>query len=126
MLAAFYERTGPARDVLQVGEMPDPQPGRGEVRVRLRWSGVNPSDVKSRAGLRSSVLTMGGLVEQQCRQALEALVKGDEELARTRRPPPRRRISSRSASVPSAIETCVRIGSAMERGTEGIAASCRT
>ena len=34
-------------------------------------------------GLRSSVLTMGGLVEQQCRQALEALVKGDEELART-------------------------------------------
>jgi phosphate transport system protein len=33
--------------------------------------------------LRSSVLTMGGLVEQQCRQALEALVKGDEVLART-------------------------------------------
>ena len=29
--------------------------------------------------LRSSVLTMGGLVEQQCRQALEALVKGDED-----------------------------------------------
>lgn len=33
--------------------------------------------------LRSSVLNMGGLVEQQCRQALEALVRGDEELART-------------------------------------------
>lgn len=34
-------------------------------------------------GLRSSVLTMGGLVERQCRQALEALVNGDEQLAGT-------------------------------------------
>ena len=56
MQAAFYERTGPAREVLQLGELPDPVPGAGEVRVRLQWSGVNPSDVKSRAGLRSPVL----------------------------------------------------------------------
>ncbi len=33
-------------------------------------------------GLRSSVLSMGGLVEELCRQALEALVRGDAELAR--------------------------------------------
>jgi NADPH2:quinone reductase len=52
MKAAYYERTGPARDVLVVGELPDPVPGEGEVRVRLEWSGVNPSDVKARAGLR--------------------------------------------------------------------------
>jgi NADPH2:quinone reductase len=56
MLCAFYERTGPAREVLQVSALPDPEPAPGEVRVRLRWSGVNPSDVKSRAGLRSSIL----------------------------------------------------------------------
>jgi phosphate transport system protein len=31
--------------------------------------------------LRSSVLAMGGLVEQQCQSAIEALVTGDEELA---------------------------------------------
>ncbi|TXH47556.1 NADPH:quinone reductase [Piscinibacter sp.] len=55
MKAAFYERTGAAAEVLQLGELPDPQPGPGELRVRLRWSGVNPSDVKSRAGLRSKV-----------------------------------------------------------------------
>jgi NADPH:quinone reductase len=54
MQAAFYERTGPANAVLQIGDMPKPEPGPNEVRVRLRWSGVNPSDVKSRAGLRSS------------------------------------------------------------------------
>ena len=56
MRAAFYERTGPAREVLQVAELPTPEPGPGEVRVRLATSGVNPSDVKSRAGLRSSSL----------------------------------------------------------------------
>ncbi len=56
MQAAYYERTGPATEVLQLAELPDPTPGPGELRVRLLWSGVNPSDVKSRAGLRSSVL----------------------------------------------------------------------
>ena len=50
MRAAFYERTGSAREVLQVGDVPDPQPAPGEVRVRLVTSGVNPSDVKSRRG----------------------------------------------------------------------------
>jgi NADPH2:quinone reductase len=50
MLAAFYERQGPAREVLRVEEVPTPEPAAGEVRVRLRSSGVNPSDVKSRSG----------------------------------------------------------------------------
>lgn len=50
MRAAWYERNGPAREVLQVGEMPDPQPGPGEVRVRVHASGINPSDWKSRVG----------------------------------------------------------------------------
>ena len=62
MQAAWYEATGAARAVLQVGELPDPQPGPGEVRVRLRWSGVNPSDVKSRAGLRSKTLAFPRIV----------------------------------------------------------------
>jgi len=62
MQAAFYERTGPAREVLQLSEWPDPSPGPGEVRVRLRWSGVNPSDVKSRAGLRSTELPFPRIV----------------------------------------------------------------
>lgn len=56
MKAAFYERVGAAREVLQLGEVPEPHPLAGEVRVRLEWSGVNPSDVKSRLGLRSKQL----------------------------------------------------------------------
>lgn len=50
MQAAFYTRQGPAAEVLVVGEQPTPQPGPGEVRVRLRTSGVNPSDYKTRRG----------------------------------------------------------------------------
>jgi len=52
MRAAWYERNGAARDVLQVGEQPMPVPAPGEVRVRMVCSGVNPSDVKSRGGRR--------------------------------------------------------------------------
>jgi len=62
MQAAYYERTGPAAEVLHLGELPDPVPGAGELRVRLRWSGVNPSDVKSRAGTRSRVLAFPRIV----------------------------------------------------------------
>jgi|LNFM01.1.fsa_nt_gb NADPH2:quinone reductase len=56
MQAAIYERTGPAREVLAVVELPDPTPAAGEVRIRLVTSGVNPSDVKTRTGLRSAAL----------------------------------------------------------------------
>ena len=54
MRAAFYDKTGPANEVLQVGEVPTPVAGPGEVRVKVQWSGVNPSDVKSRRGRRTS------------------------------------------------------------------------
>jgi len=50
MRAAYYETNGPAREVLSLGEIEPPKPGRGEVRVRLKASGVNPSDVKAREG----------------------------------------------------------------------------
>ena len=49
MIAARYEETGPAADVLRVEEIPTPEPGPGEVRVRVAVSGVNPTDFKSRS-----------------------------------------------------------------------------
>lgn len=48
MKAAWYEKQGPANKVLVVGEMPDPQPDRGEVRIRISASGINPGDLKKR------------------------------------------------------------------------------
>ncbi|MEI7786683.1 MAG: NADPH:quinone reductase [Betaproteobacteria bacterium] len=56
MKAAYYQQQGAAREVLQLGQWPDPSPAPGEVRVRMLWSGVNPSDVKSRAGLRRGAM----------------------------------------------------------------------
>lgn len=51
MRAATYSKTGPASDVLAVKQLPLPKPGAHQVRVKLAYSGVNPTDVKSRAGL---------------------------------------------------------------------------
>jgi NADPH:quinone reductase len=48
MKATWYEKQGAAKDVLIVGQMDDPQPHAGEVRIRLAFSGVNPGDVKKR------------------------------------------------------------------------------
>jgi NADPH2:quinone reductase len=56
MRAGWYERNGTAREVLQIGELPTPNAGPGEVRVRLHASGINPSDVKKRAGHRGQVI----------------------------------------------------------------------
>ncbi len=50
MKAVWYSATGPARRVLRFGEVETPNPGRGEVRVRVAASGVNPSDTKRRGG----------------------------------------------------------------------------
>jgi len=55
MKAAWYEKIGAAAEVLQVGEIENPQPNEGEVLVELRTSGVNPSDVKTRAGARGEL-----------------------------------------------------------------------
>lgn len=54
MRAAWYERRGPASEVLVVGEMPMPEPAAGEVRIRVAFSGINPGDVKKRSGWQGS------------------------------------------------------------------------
>jgi NADPH:quinone reductase len=48
--AALYDRYGPAREVLRVEDVERPEPAPGEVRVRVEFSGVNPTDWKSRSG----------------------------------------------------------------------------
>ena len=55
MKAVWYTKTGNASDVLQIGELDDPLPNVGEVLVKIKTSGVNPSDVKIRAGARGEL-----------------------------------------------------------------------
>jgi NADPH2:quinone reductase len=62
MRAAWFDRFGPAREVLQVGEQPTPSPAAGEVLVRLATSGINPSDVKKRAGSAPTLLDGGAVI----------------------------------------------------------------
>ena len=50
MRAALYDRYGAAREVLRVEEIDQPEPGPGEVRVKVDVSGVNPTDWKARSG----------------------------------------------------------------------------
>ena len=55
MRAVWYDHIGAADDVLIHGSLDDPEVNDGEVLVRLRTSGVNPSDVKTRAGARGGL-----------------------------------------------------------------------
>ncbi len=62
MHAAWFESFGSAKDVLRLGELETPAAGPGEVLVRMHTSGVNPSDVKKRAGSFPNLLDNGLVV----------------------------------------------------------------
>ncbi|MEM0908940.1 MAG: NADPH:quinone reductase [Pseudomonadota bacterium] len=62
MRAARYERTGQAHEVLEVVDLPSPQPAAGEVLVEIHASGVNPHDVKKRSGWLGGSPALGGVV----------------------------------------------------------------
>jgi NADPH:quinone reductase-like Zn-dependent oxidoreductase len=62
MRAALFQSFGPAQDVLKVAELDTPTPQPGEVLVRLATSGVNPSDVKKRAGSFPNLLDDGYVI----------------------------------------------------------------
>src|SRR3954463_13083920 len=71
MRAVWYDRQGAADEVLVCGELPTPETGYGEVRVRLEASGVNPSDTYRRRGPPAMEYTRGvtkrdgaGMVDQ--------------------------------------------------------------
>ena len=62
MKACWFEAFGSAADVLQRGDWPAPEPNPGEVLVQLRTTGVNPSDVKKRAGAFPDLLVAGPVI----------------------------------------------------------------
>ncbi|MGO4379857.1 NADPH:quinone reductase [Pseudoduganella sp. RAF19] len=62
MQAAVYRRTGPADEVLSIVQLARCRPGPGEVRIRVAFSGVNPSDVKARGGVSTAALSFDYVV----------------------------------------------------------------
>ena len=62
MKACWFDAFGSAQDVLQQDDWPTPEPGPGEVLVQLHTTGVNPSDVKKRAGAFPELLDAGPVI----------------------------------------------------------------
>lgn len=62
MKAAWFEKFGPASEALVLGDFPTPKLASGEVLVKLATTGVNPSDVKKRAGAFPNLLEGGPVI----------------------------------------------------------------
>lgn len=62
MKAISFAEFGPAKQVLKTSEWRTPEPGPGEVLVKLSTTGVNPSDVKKRAGGFPNLLDDGPVI----------------------------------------------------------------
>jgi NADPH:quinone reductase-like Zn-dependent oxidoreductase len=81
MLAAWYERPGPAAEVLEVGAIADLAPGPREVRVCVTVSGINPGDTKKRNDLTICLLGSDDFSREVKQQAAADLTAAARERA---------------------------------------------
>src|SRR3990172_4669453 len=65
MNAAWYEEQGDPAKVFKIGELPDQMPGPGEVKIKVRASGVNPTDTYTRSGIRPRGIPFERIVPHQ-------------------------------------------------------------
>lgn len=79
MKAVVYHEAGDA-SVLQLVERPVPEPGAGEVRVRVRFSGVNPTDWKKRTGATGKDPFEEIVPDQDGSGVVDALGEGVDDL----------------------------------------------
>ncbi len=79
MKAVSYTSNGPAKDVLEYGDLPDPTPGAGEVLIKLHSSGVNPSDVNTRAGLLWPMTAPRTILHSDGAGVIEAVGRGVDQ-----------------------------------------------
>jgi NADPH2:quinone reductase len=76
MKACLYRSTGAAADVLRVEEVGRPEPGPGEVLVRVHASGINPTDYKTRAGMTARPIDDFQIPHQDGAGVIEAVGAG--------------------------------------------------
>jgi len=62
MKAAWFEKFGTPAESIIIGEQPKPEVGDGEVLVKLKTTGINPSDVKKRMGAFPNLLDTGHVI----------------------------------------------------------------
>jgi NADPH:quinone reductase len=76
MKAALYRDMGQAADVFKVEEVDRPEPGPGEVLVRVHASGINPTDYKARSGAVPRPMTEFQVPHQDGAGVIEAVGAG--------------------------------------------------
>jgi NADPH:quinone reductase-like Zn-dependent oxidoreductase len=80
MKAAWFEKFGIPADTIIIGEQPKPVAGDGEVLVKLKTTGINPSDVKKRTGAFPNLLDSGHVIPHSDGAGIiEAVGKGVSE-----------------------------------------------
>ncbi|WP_068544441.1 NADPH:quinone reductase [Thalassotalea crassostreae] len=80
MKAAWFEKFGSAAETIIIGEQPKPEVNDGEVLIRLKATGVNPSDVKKRMGAFPNLLDTGHVIPHSDGAGIiEAVGKGVSE-----------------------------------------------
>ncbi|MBB6146790.1 NADPH2:quinone reductase [Silvibacterium bohemicum] len=84
MKALIFSNTGDPHEVLQLGELPDPKPGKGEVLVRMVLSPINPSDlhmIRGRYGYQPELPASPGAegvgVVERLGEGVETLAPGN-------------------------------------------------
>lgn len=76
MKAALYERHGAAAEVLRGADIERPDPGPGEVRVRVEVSGVNPTDWKLRSGATPQAIDLFQIPHYDAAGVIDAVGAG--------------------------------------------------
>jgi NADPH2:quinone reductase len=75
MRAAYIEQTGPP-EVIKVGDLPRPQPGPGQVLVKVRALALNPIDLYIRSGMVAMPLSFPYVIGSDLAGTVEALGPG--------------------------------------------------
>ena len=109
-MQSITRRTEPPKEVLHVGEVETPQPGPGEVRIRLKTSGVNPSDVKNRAGTARKIAFPRVIPHSDGAGEIDAVGAGVAEVAHRRAGVDLERRSGSARSAPRPNTSCCRRG----------------
>ncbi len=77
MRAAYIEETGPP-EVIKVGDLPTPEPGPGQVLVRIQAVAINPIDLYIRAGVVTMPLVFPFVLASDFAGTVEKLGEGVE------------------------------------------------
>ncbi|MEL6614718.1 MAG: alcohol dehydrogenase catalytic domain-containing protein, partial [Bacteroidota bacterium] len=85
MRALRFHRHGPPAEVLTLDDLPMPEPGPGQVRVRLTHRSLNPADLSAVKGNYGALRDLPASGGNEGMGTIDALGEGVDSLARGQR-----------------------------------------